>query len=297
MKPEELRAAYQRGENISLLLRREYSSAVNSEEMIELAYDLQAGSYVEAMNNPEYADFKSQSGKSLSNYLLRYGEPETFLEAGVGEATTLSSVLQFYRSPNVSAHGFDLSWSRVACGKKRLADLGFENTTLCTGNLSDIPYTDDSFDTVYTAHSIEPNGGKEARIISELFRVASRYLLLIEPCYELASPEGQARMDQLGYCKDLKGHAEALGMKVVLHEPYPNTINELNPTAITVIEKSPQAPLGRPTYQCPRFKKLLIMDGTVCYAPDSFAVYPILRGIPCLRKENGIIASLYPAQK
>jgi hypothetical protein len=180
------------------------------------------------------------------------------------------------------------------CGKKWLADLGFDNTTLCTGSLSDIPYADNSFDTVYTAHSIEPNGGQEARIVSELFRVASRYLLLIEPCYELASSEGKARIDKLGYCKGLRSHAEALGMNVVLHEPYPNTANSLNPTAITVIEKSPHALSARPTYQCPRFKESLVSDGTFCYSLDTFAVYPILAGIPCLRKENAIIASLYP---
>jgi hypothetical protein len=297
MNPEELRAAYQREENISILLRRELSSALNSEEIIELAYDLQAGSYVEAMNNREYANFKAQSGESLSRYLQKYGEPKTVLEAGVGEATTLSSVLQFYRPPNVSAHGFDLSWSRVACGKKWLADLGLDGIALCTGSLLDIPYEDNSFDTVYTAHSIEPNGGHEARIISELFRVTSRYLLLIEPSYELASPEGKARIDKLGYCKDLKGHGEALGMRIVLHERYPNTANPLNPTAITVIEKSPRATSVRPTYQCPRFKKSLITDGAFCYGPDTFAVYPILAGIPCLRKENGIIAGLYSVQK
>jgi SAM-dependent methyltransferase len=293
MKPEELRAAYQRGENISLLLRRELSSAANSEEIIELVYDIQAGSYVEAMANPEYADFKAQSGKSLSDYLQKYGAPKTVLEAGVGEATTLSSLLRFYKVPDILVHGFDLSWSRIFCGKNWLAGQGFKNVSLCTGSLSDIPYEDNSFDTVYTAHSIEPNGGHEARIISELCRVASRYVLLIEPCYELASPEGKARIDKLGYCKNLRLRAEALGMKVVLHEPYPNTANPLNPTAITVIEKNPHTPHAQPIYQCPRFKKSLTTGETFCFGSDTLAVYPVLAGIPCLRKENAIIAGLY----
>jgi hypothetical protein len=293
MKPLELRDAYLRGENISLLLRRELSSDKNTEEIIELAYDIQAGSYVEAMADPEYANVKAIFGKSLSNYLKKYGEPKTLLEAGVGEATTLGSVLQCWELREVLAHGFDLSWSRVLCGKKWLTDLGFDGIALCTGSLFDIPYEDNSFDAVYTSHSIEPNGGHEVRIISELFRVASRYLLLIEPCYEFASPEGKVRMDKLGYCRNLNEHAEALGMKVVLHEPYPTVSNPLNPTAITVIEKNPHAPPVRPSYQCPRFKTQLISDSAFCYGSETFAVYPVLAGIPCLKKENAIIAGLY----
>ena len=293
MKPEDLRAACLRGENISLLLRRELSPDKNTEEIIELAYDIQAGSYIDAMADPRYAGVKVIFGKSLSDYLQKYGEPKTVLEAGVGEATTLGSVLQSRELLEVSAHGFDLSWSRVHRGKKWLADLGFDGVALCTGSLFDIPYEDNSFDTVYTSHSIEPNGGYEIRIISELFRVASRYLLLIEPCYELASSEGKARIEKLGYCKDLRLHAETLGLKVVVHEPYPNLSNPLNPTAITVIEKNRHAPTVRPTYQCPRFKKSLINDNAVFYGPETFAVYPILAGIPCLRKENAIIAGLY----
>lgn len=295
MNPSELRAAYERGENIAALLREQFRSLINTEEIIELSYDLQAGSYVTAMEDPVIAATVSEYATEVARLLHQYGQPASLLEAGVGEATTMTRVLQAYDRCDIQAYGFDLSWSRIYQAKKWLAREGFPQVTLCTASLANIPFADNSFDVVYTSHSVEPNGGREAEILAELYRVASRYLILLEPAYELASPEAQARMQRHGYCRDLCGHAERLGMKVSVYRLFPIVRNPLNPTGLIVIEKESDRASVHPVYQCPKYRTRLLKNEPFYYSPEGFSVYPVLAGIPCLRAENSITASGYAA--
>jgi hypothetical protein len=293
MKPSELKAAYERGENISAILRKSFGSLINTEEIIEISYDLQAGSYIRAMQNPSHASQVGLYAREIARLLHQYGSPTSLLEAGVGEATTLARVLLSYQGKEIEAHGFDLCWSRIHCARKWLAQEGLLNVTLCTASLRRIPYADHSFDVVFTSHSIEPNGGFETEILAELYRVASRYLILLEPAYELAAPEAQARMAQHGYCRDLCAHAERLGFKVIAYELFPFIRNPLNPTGLLVIEKDPAKSTAKPKFQCPKYRTPLMRHDQFYYSPEAFCVYPVLEGIPCLRAENSIVASLF----
>jgi hypothetical protein len=296
MNPSELKAAYERGENINALLRKNFGSLINTEEIIEISYDLQAGSYIGAMQNPVHAAHVDNYAREIARLLHQYGSPSSLLEAGVGEATTLARVLQSYGHKEIEAHGFDLCWSRIHRAREWLAHEGLSEVTLCTASLRKIPYADNSFDIVYTSHSIEPNGGFEAEIIAELYRVASRYLILLEPAYELAGPEAQARMAQHGYCRDLRGHAKRLSLNVIAYELFPLIQNPLNPTGLVVIEKDSANSAARPTFQCPKYRTPLIKHDHFYYGPEAFRVYPILAGIPCLRIENSIVASLFSTE-
>jgi hypothetical protein len=296
MNPSELRAAYERGENVIALLREKFGTLSNTEEFIEISYDLQAGSYIAAMENPVFAEKLQNYAGNLARILREYGAPTSLLEAGVGEATTMALVLRAYGCQGIDAHGFDLSWSRIHRARQWLARAGLPDVTLCTGSLEKMPYADNSFDVVYTSHSIEPNGGREAQIIADLYRVASRYLILLEPAYELAAPEAQARMMQHGYCRDLRGHAERLGMKVILHQLFPVIQHPLNPTGLLIIEKDSSRSAAKPQYECPKCRTPLLRYERVYYSPEGFTVYPIIAGIPCLRAENSITASLFSTE-
>jgi len=199
--PRELLNAYVCGQNIISLLKDSFASDRNTEEMIELAYDLQTGSYIEALNDPDVLKYNMQYGRAIAEEILK-----------------------------------------------------------------------------------------------ELYRVASRYLILLEPGYELSSEKSQRRMREHGYCRDLVMHAGELNMQVIRHELFPSAINPLNPlnsTAITVISKNPSAASAVPSLACPRFGDPLMDYGDSLFSPDSLRAYPKILGIPCLRQQDGIVASKY----
>ena len=291
--PRQLKSLYEQGKNISALLREERGLQRNTVEIIEIAYDLQTGSYIASMKNEEMAEHKREYTSEIARTILSLCEPISLLEAGVGEATTLSGVVRHMKA-DVGIFGFDLSWSRVAYAKRWLQSQGVSDATLCTGNLFDIPFADNSIDVVYTSHSIEPNGGNEEPILQELFRVTKKFLILLEPGYELANEEARQRMDFHGYCKNLKGISTSLGYDVLEHKLFPFTSNPLNPTALTIIRKKQEGgELPSSVLACPKFKTPLREIGGMLFSPEALVVYPIIGGIPCLRIENGIFASKY----
>ncbi|MEO0510376.1 MAG: class I SAM-dependent methyltransferase [Verrucomicrobiota bacterium] len=293
MKPNEIKEAFLRGENITELLRRASNSKQNTEEIIETAYDLQTGSYIKALESPEMFQHKLDYGNAIAAKISSLTQANSILEPGVGEGTTLSFVIQSFDKQPEHIHGFDISWSRIAHCRSWLSNQNCPGTHLSTASILEAPYMNDSFDVVYTSHTIEPNGGNEKKIIEELYRVASRFLILLEPAYELANNEARARMRRLGYCSGLVDHAESLGMSVIKHEIFPYIANPLNPTAITVIAKNPNAPTAIPKLACPRYRNLLDDFGDSLYSDGSLRAYPKIQKIPCLRSQDGVITSTY----
>lgn len=288
--PAIVKKIYDDGLNVLQYLRE--SDETNSINMIELSYDLQAGSYISAMNNPQIKEYKNIYACELVKVINSLGNFNSILEAGVGEATTFGEVLSNINN-NIESYGFDLSWSRVAYAKRWLESLNIKNNMLCVGELLNIPFSSHSIDIVYTSHSIEPNRGRESEILKELFRVTRKYLILLEPAYELASDEARARMDTHGYCRNLKVEAENLGYKVITHELFSISVNPLNPTAITIIEKLTDAKQPGHVLACPQYHTELKFHENVFFSQSAMSIYPVVGGIPCLRKENAIIASKF----
>ncbi len=292
LTPRKLKALYEQGKNICALFRKENGTERNTDEIIEIAYDLQAGGYVAPKQQQKILAFLKDYTAEIARTILSLCKPKSILEAGVGQAATLSGVLQ-QLALEVRSFGFDLSWSRVAYARRWLQNQGLTETTLCTGNLFHIPFADNSIDIVYTSHSIEPNGGYEAPILRELYRVTRKFLILLEPGYELACDKARRRMDFHGYCKNIKGTAEDLGYHVLRHDLFPIIENPLNPTAITIIKKDENSLPPAHTLACPKFKTPLEPIENVLFSPEGLVVYPIIAGIPCLRIENGILASKF----
>lgn len=290
--PRELKALYGQGKNITQLLREQMGVKRNTDELIELVYDLQTGSYIAAMDIPEKKEIYDMYTAELVSTIRSLCSPASILEAGIGEATTLSYLLNDL-GVEVSGFGFDISWSRVAYARRWLHRQGLADTMLCTGNLTRIPFADNSVDLVYTSHSIESNGGNEKPILEELYRVTREFLILLEPGYEFASDEGKRRMDSFGYCRDLKDIALSLGYEVLRHELFSVITKPINPTAITIIRKKRDSVPPAHILACPRFKTPLEKIGNMMFSPEALVVYPIVGGIPCLRIENGILASKY----
>jgi len=289
-----MRKAYTEGENAMAYARSELHEYKGKNHPIAtlVAYDLQAGSYVEsARENPEIKDIWCKQLAELIGPVLPSNG--SLLEVGVGEATTLAGVLQTLGQQVGKSFGFDISWSRVAVAREWLLER-LTMKPLWRRSPLNLYLADNSIDVVYSSHSLEPNGGREEAALQELLRVARHVVVLIEPIYELASPEAQARMTHHGYVRGLKETAEKLGASVLDYRLLEHIANPLNPSGVLVLQKRKREEVkGSPSYlwQCPlTATKLQSMD-EFFYAPDVGVAYPILRGIPMLAPQHAIIAS------
>ena len=217
--------------------------------------------------------------------------PDSMIEAGVGEATSLAPILSHMGRQPSHVFGFDLALSRLLFARKHLAENGNRNVKLFVADLDRIPLASASIDVVLTVHAVEPNHGREEAILSELLRVARKHLVMVEPSYEFASAEARARMDQLGYVRELPTTLERLGHPARRVERWPHNSNPLNEAALIVVDKTPTDTGGKPEFVSPISRRGLTERAGCLYCPGDGHAFPIVAGIPCLTVENAILAS------
>jgi ubiquinone/menaquinone biosynthesis C-methylase UbiE len=287
-----MRQAFMRGENAMQYARDQIGDDHNTLAATLIAYDLQAGSYVDiARKEPA---LKKRWALQLVEALSPFTTPNSsLLEVGVGEATTLTEVIKLL--PLKRALGFDISWSRCHVGKSWLQESDVK-ADLFVGDIFNIPLADESIDVLYTSHSLEPNGGKEKEAISELCRVAKKAVVLVEPIFELASDEAKLRMTSHGYVKGLARVARELGFNATDPILLNFSPNLLNPSGVVIIEKnkdnnSNESARKDIAWRCPITKLPLTHLNDVLFQPDSGLAYPVLKGVPLLCHNYAIVAS------
>ena len=89
----------------------------NSITAILYSYDMQAGSYIDQLQDPSARALKERLGQDLAA-LLDELAPESILEAGTGEATSLVPVLQQMKRRPDRVLEFDISLSRLLYARK-----------------------------------------------------------------------------------------------------------------------------------------------------------------------------------
>lgn len=287
-----IKELYDSGGNIIQFLRSKANRKNNTIQDILISYDFQSGSYIDyANNNPNYINSYTSA---LSTVINGLGEFNSILEVGVGEATTLANLIpKITNHDKVNFAGFDLSWSRISMAKKYIAERKESKADLFVSNLFNIALKDSSIDIVYTAHSLEPNGGREKEALKELYRVANRYLVLLEPTEEFASAEGKERMKKNGYVSNLLDACKDLRYEVVEFRRFDISANELNPTGLYIIKKNSLRDKfeNKISYQCPISGTSLDEFNDHFYSKESLISYPKIMGIPCLCDFYGILTS------
>lgn len=281
----------QKNQNITQYLRELTNTQQNTTEDILISYDFQAGQYTKAFK--ENRVMKKQHLQQVVKTIDDLKDSSSILEVGIGEATSLVEIMQSTKNHYSTILGLDLSWSRIKYAKKLVEEHNIPNVELFTGDMFNIPLANNAVDIVYTVHALEPNGGKEVKALEELYRVANKYIVLVEPCYENGTEEIQKRMDKLGYVKNLKMHIESLGYKIVESYPLNFNMNPLNPANVIVIEKENRNEMGKINVDlcCPITKTPLHKIGNCYYSKESLLAYPIIDNIPCLMSSNAIIAT------
>ena len=301
MDPVQLRRLYAERRNILSHLRNSRGLDVNDELSIMLSYDLQSGSYIQSITkDPFVAEQHRISANKLAQVLDRL-RPDSFLDAGIGEATMACSVLNAMKRPPRHRYGFDVALSRLLYGQIWSRKQGQPNLKLFQGSLLAIPILADTFDVVFTNHAIEPNRDKEREILAELYRVSRRYLVLREPSWQFGDDASRAWIEHHRYIKDIPDALRDLGYEVVEHAPFgEGDANPRNRSALTIVEKRdrdlgtvPTTPFPESPYASPFAKTPLVVTGEALYSDDDALVFPIISGIPCLLGESGIFSTHY----
>lgn len=280
---------YKANGNIIEFLRNEYNETSNNAESILISYDFQSGSYIQIIESDKtYINLYTDA---IVKVLDGLGEFQTILEVGVGEATTFTHLIKKLNRKNLKSFGFDISFSRILYGNQYLKQYSVEGATLLTGDLFATPFRDNSIDVVYTSHSLEPNGGREKEALKELYRIARKYVVLLEPAYELAHESARARMRKHGYVTKIRETALELGYNVSEHRLFDVCSNPENPTGLTIISKHCTEPQQEHVLVCPITNTKLEDMEMFLFSREGMLVYPKIMGIPCLLPQNAIIAT------
>lgn len=285
-----IKEIYDKGQNVIKYLKSGVLSRSNEIEDILISYDFQSGTYIKKhLSNP---DFLGAYSKSISNYINKLGNVNSIMEVGVGEGTTLNGVIDSLAEKPNQILGFDISWSRLNFAKYYLNEKYHKEVNLFVANLFNVPLADNAIDVVYTSHSIEPNGGKEKEALLELYRVCNKYLVLLEPSYELAGEQARKRMKEHGYVTKLVETSTELGFNIIEHRLFDYSSNPLNPTGLIVIEKESPTEENNCKLKCPiTLTSLTQVNDHLLFSNESYLSYPVINGIPCLISDNAILTS------
>lgn len=279
-----LKRLFLQGVNIIDHMRRANSEHSNDSTAILYSYDLQAGSYIDALNDPDYVAFKSRRAAIVAQ-LVDSVKPASLLDVGTGEGTSLLPLLQQLSRVPPAVLAFDLSLSRVLYARNHLGDA----VRLFVADMLHIPMADHSIDVVVTYHAAEPNGGRESDIIKELLRITRRRLIMMEPSYELGTPTTKNRIERLHYVRGLPDAIRTLGHSLARHELLESWRPD-NQTGLIVVDKEPRGVADLRFHSPISGSPLEERDGYLYSTEDGF-VFPKIDGVPCLNPENAVLAT------
>ena len=138
-------------------------------------------SLVYGMTDKEYQDFyneidtiSSKRNSDLSESNIRYllnnidDSPESIMDVGCGKGYLLNCIKKI--SPGSKLFGVDV--------QNRLR---FEHIEFTEGNITSLPFADNSFDTVICTHTIEHIVSLQ-QAVDELVRITRKKLIIVTPC-------------------------------------------------------------------------------------------------------------------
>ena len=289
---QKLTSLYNQDQNIIEYLKRE--SGLPLEDIIEISYDIQAGSYIRSVKeNPgsliKYISSLVDVSKSYIN------DSDILLDCGTGEMTTISAYAH-HLNKDLNIMACDLSVSRLKAGRNYINEeypqSNFNIIDSFVADIAHLPLPDNCIDVVLTFHALEPNGGREKELLSELVRVSNNRIILFEPSWEHANEEIKGRMRKHGYIKNIPQIAKELEVEIEEIRKLSYSINPLNPTYCFVLKKNNSGSVRNiVSYMCPQSHTICWNKETYYYSKQGGWAYPIIGNIPCFRNKHAIFMS------
>jgi len=227
------------------------------------------------------------------NDILKEYEFKTILEVGVGELTSIEAIYSEF-GPDIDCYGIDLSFNRVFHGLSEFRNRHEKVPKIAKADATKLPFPDNSFDLVYTRHTLEQMPLVYQKALDEIFRVAKNNVILFEPSFELGSFTQKSKMINSDYVRGMPKYLNRI-LDVELSEMFlmQNSANPLNHTAcfkITVNNESNNKRLsdGPIDFVCPVSHAMLEKRDGYLYCQESSLAYALLEGIPNLDPQYSI---------
>jgi len=274
--------AFKKGDNIVNTLRK---IGVNKSDCIELAYEIQAGSYTLEFNDDELA--RNKALHTIINRFTVIKDVKSIGVFGIGEAKNWIG----YKGNINNLFGVELSFSRLRWAYKNLEKVPDINSFhLIKGDASEKIFNKNSFDISITLHSIEPNGNEQGTsILHNVIESSSKYVILFEPDYSTAHKEMKERMEKNDYVRNIADQLSKIN-SINIIDKFVMDIQQ-NPDNLTtcwIIEKTNKVDSVINKMVCPFTNGSMKEYNDMIYSPKAGVGYPIINGYYFLNKNDAV---------
>jgi ubiquinone/menaquinone biosynthesis C-methylase UbiE len=281
-----LKRLYKRNININRFFRKKTN--LSEELIIKISYDLQSGSYIRSYNY-------MKSLKNL-NFIIKEINSTKFkslLDFGCGELTNFYTLMKNIKTSKKVFYAYDCSFNRIFLGKKFLNKKKLSINLTCFANDSiKIPLPDNSIDIVTTVHAIEANKDNANKILMELWRIAKKKLILLEPNNKLTdelTSYSKKRINQRfkknNYVLNLEEKIKKITSDYRIIKSN-NHFNPLNPASLFIIEKNSQK-YSKLNFLNPDYNNDVLKKNLNFYFSEKTGrIFPVIKGIVLFNKNE-----------
>ncbi len=162
--------------------------------------------------------------------------PLKILEVGCGNCINLLNLSKRYKE-KAKLYGIDISAKRLEVARKFFGE-GLNGINLYEAPITQKTNWDDGyFDVVFSMHCLEQIAYETRAAGKEMYRLADRKLVMIEPVFELGNAAQKLYLYHSDHCRILLKTIHALDYKIARLEPLNIQSNPVNQSSIVVIEK------------------------------------------------------------
>ena len=177
----------------------------------------------------------------LYNYLDQViedssGRPIRVLEVGCGNCINVINLIEKYGDA-LEITGMDISDERIKVAKAHYGEM-LDGVEFSVASITEgLDYRDNVFDVVFSMHCLEQIAYETRDAVREMYRLASKFVVMIEPVFENGNAVQRLYLISVDYCRILLKCVEQLGYKTVENRSLEVQVSPSNQSTLLVLEK------------------------------------------------------------